>query len=177
MKTPKRNKTRLLSSDEHEEHVASILMSMLRNCKGTQKQRLLSKFVEGNLAKVDRLLELHLKYLEKVDQVDREIEETRRSERNDDEEEDDEDEKDANYIKRLSGGLFVLQLIDYIILEISNSTEQVKQRVVQILNMRNKSMKTIRNVMREYAGNLGDAADKEWRDHEQAHIIQLVDRF
>lgn len=87
----------------------------------------------------------------------------------------DEDE-DAIYVKRLSGGLFTLQLIDYIILEVS-STDVVKQRILQILNLRNASMKTIRHVMREYAGNLGDAGDSDWREQEQAYIIQLVDRF
>ena len=170
MKTPKRDKKRLLSSEEHEEHVCSIIMSLLRNCRGAQRQRLMGKFTENNMEKVDRLLELHLKYLDKVDQVDREIEANK-------DDGDDEEDEDAIYIKRLSGGLFILQLVDYIILEISNSSEQIKQRVIQMLNMRNSSMKIIRNVMREFAGNLGDAGDKEWRDQEEAHIIQLVDRF
>lgn len=31
--------------------------------------------------------------------------------------------------------------------------------------------------LKEYAGNLGDAGDREWRDQEQSHILQLVDRF
>lgn len=74
MRTPKRNKKRLLSVDEHEEHVVSAIASMLRNCRGPQRQRLLSKFTENDHEKVDRLLELHLKYLEKVDAVDTEIE-------------------------------------------------------------------------------------------------------
>lgn len=72
MKTPKKNK-RLLSADAHEEHVCAVIASMLRNCKGAQRQRLLSKFTENDHEKVDRLLELHLKYLEKVEAVDREI--------------------------------------------------------------------------------------------------------
>lgn len=176
MKTPRRNKKRMLTSDEHEEHVASIVMSLLRNCKGPQRQRLMSKFTESNLEKVDRLLELHLKYLDKVDQVDRDIE-AKLGQGEDADDAEDEELQDSNYIKRLSGGLFILQLVDYIILEISSGTETIKQRVIQILNMRSSSMKTIRNVMREFAGNLGDAGDKEWRDQEQAHIIQLVDRF
>lgn len=29
----------------------------------------------------------------------------------------------------------------------------------------------------EYAGNLGDAGSSEWREQEQQHILQLVDRF
>jgi hypothetical protein len=29
----------------------------------------------------------------------------------------------------------------------------------------------------EYAGNLGDAGDTDWREMEQQHILQLVDKF
>lgn len=47
---------------------------MLRNCQGSQRQRLLTKFTENDLEKVDRLLELHFKYLDKVDKVEQEIE-------------------------------------------------------------------------------------------------------
>lgn len=146
MKTPKKNKKRLLSADQHEEYVSSIIASLLRNCKGSQKQRLLSKFMENDFEKVDRLMELHLKYLEKVENVDKQIDEEKQLE--------DlgfEDESDAVYVKRLSGGLFTLQLIDYIILEISVSSSdsaKIKQRLNQILNLRKQSMKTIRNVMR-----------------------------
>lgn len=144
MKTPKRNKKRLLSSDEHEEHVVSIIASMLRNCKGAQRQRMLAKFTENDYEKVDRLIELHLKYLEKVDAVDDELEQ--QQQRNPDMTE--EEEADDNYLKRLASGLFTLQLIDYVILEICSTSEAIKQRVLQILNMRGGSIKTIRHVMR-----------------------------
>lgn len=53
------------------EHVISIIASMLRNCKGQQRQRLLSKFTENDYEKVDRLMELHFKYLEKVEEVEK----------------------------------------------------------------------------------------------------------
>lgn len=147
MKTPKRNKKRLLSADEHEEHVISIISSMLRNCKGAQRQRLLAKFLENDHEKVDRLVELHLKYLEKVDAIDTELDAAAAAA--EDEMDLDEDEQaDSNYLKRLSGGLFTLQLIDYIILEISATSESIKQRMLKILNLRGSSMKTIRHVMR-----------------------------
>jgi len=29
----------------------------------------------------------------------------------------------------------------------------------------------------EYAGNLGDAGDTEWKEAEQQHILQLIDKF
>lgn len=143
MKTPKRNKKRLLSSDQHEEHVVSIIASMLRNCKGGQRQRMLAKFTENDYEKVDRLIELHLKYLEKVDAVEDELD----LEKPDPDMTEEEEEYD-NYLRRLASGLFTLQLIDYVILEICSTSEAIKQRVLQILNMRGGSIKTIRHVMR-----------------------------
>nr|NP_649847.1 uncharacterized protein Dmel_CG11964 [Drosophila melanogaster]AAF54309.1 uncharacterized protein Dmel_CG11964 [Drosophila melanogaster]AAK93367.1 LD41978p [Drosophila melanogaster]ACL90576.1 CG11964-PA [synthetic construct] len=171
MKTPKRNKQRLISADEHEEHVTSVIASMLRNCKGTHRQRMLAKFTENDHEKVDRLLELHLKYLAKVEAIDKEIDQQAKDPTIDEDE-----EAENNYIKRLTGGLFTLQRIDYILLEVSATGDTVKQRVLQILNLRGASMKTIRSIMREYAGNLGDG-DTDWREQEQNHILSLVDRF
>ncbi|CAK1599940.1 unnamed protein product [Parnassius mnemosyne] len=165
MKTPKRK--RLLTVDQHEEHVVSIISSMLRNCQGSQRQRLLAKFTENDLEKVDRLLELHFKYMDKVDRTEKEME-------LDAEETDD----DTQYLKRLSGGLFTLQLIDRIILEVCTAgAPTIKQRVQRVLSLRGGSLKIIRHVMREYAGNLGDAGSEEWRQQEQQHILQLVDKF
>ncbi|CAG9782922.1 unnamed protein product [Diatraea saccharalis] len=165
MKTPKRK--RLLTVDQHEEHVVSIIASMLRNCQGSQRQRLLAKFTENDLEKVDRLLELHFKYMDKVDRTEKEMEQ---------EQEDLDD--DAQYLKRLSGGLFTLQLIDRIILEVCIAgPPTIKQRVQRVLSLRGGSLKIIRHVMREYAGNLGDAGSEEWRQQEQQHILQLVDKF
>lgn len=141
MKTPKKNKNRLLGADEHEEHVISIIASMLHNCKGGQRQRLVSKFTENDFEKVERLMELHLKYLDKVNAVEAEIGRSTTTDA-------DTDESDATYLKRLAGGLFTLQLIDYVVLEISSAFEAIKQRVLQILNLRKASMKTIRHIMR-----------------------------
>jgi len=98
MKTPKKNRKRMLSTEEHEgiklnllfkglrkviysyahivaEHVISIIANMLRNCRGTQRQRLMTKFAENDMEKVDRLMELHFKYMEKVEMIDAEIDE------------------------------------------------------------------------------------------------------
>ncbi|CAG9769060.1 unnamed protein product [Ceutorhynchus assimilis] len=165
MKTPKKNRKRVFSQEGHEEHVCSIIASMLRNCKGPQRQRLISKFTENDHEKVDRLLELHFKYLEKVEDIDAELD-------------DKEENEDENYLRRLEGGLFTLQLVDYIVLEVcAAGPPSIKQRVMQILNLRGASLKTIRHIMREYAGNLGEEGDKEWRDQEQQHILHLVDKF
>ena len=44
----------------------SILCALLRHCRGQLRQRIVSKFTENDCEKVDRLMELHFKYLDKV---------------------------------------------------------------------------------------------------------------
>ncbi|GFX89985.1 beta-catenin-like protein 1 [Trichonephila clavipes] len=175
MKTPKKNWKKGLSVEQHEEHVCSIIASMLKNCKGTQRQRLLNKFTENDHEKVDRLMELHFKYLDKVHYIDLQIEKEKGKL---DDDEIDVTMEEEFYLRRLEGGLFTLQLIDYIMVDICCSgPASIKQRVLQILNLRGGSIKTIRNVMREYAGNMGDANDAALREAEQQRLLQFVDRF
>uniref|UniRef100_T1J520 Beta-catenin-like protein 1 n=1 Tax=Strigamia maritima TaxID=126957 RepID=T1J520_STRMM len=177
MKTPQKQKRKGLSTEDHEEHVCSILASMLKNCKGNQRQRLMNKFTENDHEKVDRLMELHFKYLEKVQVMDNQIEKEKLNLQKLGEEIDFTMEDDF-YLQRLDAGLFTLQLIDYIMLECCASVPpSIKQRVLQMLNLRGGSIKTIRNIMRECAGNIGNAKDDESREIEQQRILQLVDKF
>ncbi|XP_050050869.1 beta-catenin-like protein 1 isoform X1 [Dermacentor andersoni] len=177
MQTPRKYKKKGASPEEHEEHVCSVISSMLKNCKTTQRQRLLNKFTENDHEKVDRLMELHFKYLEKVHAIDNIIEREKENPKFHDDE-DHLDQEDKFYLRRLDAGLFTLQLVDYIMLDIcSSGPPSIKQRVLQILNLRGGSIKTIRNIMREYAGNLGDAKDEALKEAEQQRILQLVDRF
>ncbi|XP_069383212.1 beta-catenin-like protein 1 [Paralichthys olivaceus] len=177
MKTPKKMKKTGASEKEHEEHVCSIIASMLRNLKSQQRSRLLTKFTENDCEKVDRLMELHFKYLEAVQQADKRIEGekhemVRRGEILDDSME------DEFYLRRLDAGLFVLQLICYIMVEISNSgISQLQQRVHQILNLRGGSVKVVRHIMREYAESIGDGKSDEFKEAERKRIMDLVDSF
>lgn len=180
MKTPKKSQRAGTSAEEYQEHTISILASLLKNCTagnaaGKQRERLLSKFTENDHEKVDRLMELHANYLQKVKETDANIEkEVRRTRGTEDELMDDE-----IYLKRLDGGLFTLQLIDFIILEAcSSAASTVKQRVLQILQLRGGSIKTVRNIVREYAGNLGDDEDNDPdKKSEQDYLLNLVDKF
>ncbi|XP_074536687.1 beta-catenin-like protein 1 [Halichoeres trimaculatus] len=177
MKTPKKMKKTGATEKEHEEHVCSIIASMLRNLKSQQRSRLLTKFTENDCEKVDRLMELHFKYLEAVQQADKRIEGekhdmVRRGEILDDSME------DEFYLRRLDAGLFVLQLICYIMVEISNSgISQLQQRVHQILNLRGGSVKVVRHVMREYAESIGDGKSDEFKEAERKRIMDLLDSF
>ncbi|XP_060750400.1 beta-catenin-like protein 1 [Tachysurus vachellii] len=177
MKTPKKMRKAGVSDKEHEEHVCSILASMLRNLKGQQRSRLLSKFTENDCEKVDRLMELHFKYLEAVQLADRRIDGEKhdmvlRGEILDDSME------DEFYLRRLDAGLFVLQLICYIMVEIcSAGVPQLQQRIHQILNLRGGSVKMVRHIMREYAESIGDGKNEEYRLSEQKRIMELLEDF
>ena len=142
-------------------------------------------------------MELHFKYLERVELAEDKIEREGLDKVEDEEE---------IYLRRLSGGLFSLQLVDYIVADSSSSgASSVKQRVLKILNQRNASIKTIRNIIREYAGNVGELKDRnngnrksskddmdiEHEDslaksdeddeisseQERTHLLHLVDKF
>uniref|UniRef100_A0A8B9P407 Catenin beta like 1 n=1 Tax=Apteryx owenii TaxID=8824 RepID=A0A8B9P407_APTOW len=148
MKSPKKIKKVGTTEKEHEEHVCSILASLLRNLRGQQRTRLLNKFTENDSEKVDRLMELYFKYLDAMQAADKKIEGekhdmVRRGEIIDD------DMEDEFYLRRLDAGLFVLQLICYIMAEICNANvPQIRQRVHQILNMRGSSIKIVRHILK-----------------------------
>ncbi|XP_006007732.1 beta-catenin-like protein 1 [Latimeria chalumnae] len=177
MKPPKKMKKAGVSEKEHEEHVCSILASMLRNLRGQQRTRLLNKFTENDCEKVDRLMELHFKYLDAVQVANKKIEGekhdmVRRGEIIDD------DMDEEFYLRRLDAGLFILQLVCYIMVEICNANmPQIRQRVHQILNMRGGSVKIVRHIMKEYAENIGDGKSDEFRENEQKRILDLLENF
>ena len=56
------------------EHVTSIIAALFRNVSGAHHQRLVGKFTESDHAKVDRLMELHFNYLNRVQACDDKIE-------------------------------------------------------------------------------------------------------
>jgi len=174
MKTPARNKRAGVSSEEHEERTVSILASLLKNVTGVnnaskQRERILVKFTENDHEKVDRLMELHDKYVAKVEAADNEIDDEIRTLEGTEAELG----EDEIYMKRLDAGLFTLQLVDFIILDISCcGASTVKSRVMQTLNMKGGSSKVLRDVVREYASNLGPGSEEE-----QEYLMSIVDKF
>uniref|UniRef100_A0A452FPG2 Beta-catenin-like protein 1 n=1 Tax=Capra hircus TaxID=9925 RepID=A0A452FPG2_CAPHI len=180
MKSPRKIKKVGTTEKEHEEHVCSILASLLRNLRGQQRTRLLNKFTENDSEKVDRLMELHFKYLDAVQVADKKIEGekhdmVRRGEIIDN------DIEDEFYLRRLDAGLFVLQHICYIMAEIwaalGGPIHPRLLRVHQILNMRGSSIKIVRHIIKEYAENIGDGRSPEFRESEQKRILALLENF
>lgn len=85
-------------------------------------------------------MELHSKYFERVQAA-----------KNASEEDEDEEDEEESYLRRLDAGLFTLQLVDYILVEIASPTTNIpsiRQRIMQILNLRNTSTETIKSIVR-----------------------------
>lgn len=158
-----------MSTLEHEEHVVSVIAGIIQHVMGPTRIRVLSKFEENDFEKVERLGELHFKYLSKVNKVDNAIvEELKKGGEAPDE--------DEVYLRRLDNGLFTLQLVDYIILETAVSNPKVKDRLAKIIQLRRGSMDTIKDIVREYADNLGDE-NEEWKTRLQESITSLLEQF
>jgi beta-catenin-like protein 1 len=182
MKPPKGNKRSGETRAENEEHVISCIASLVRNCTGSNRQRVLNKFTENDHEKVDRLMELHFQYFERIQSANNNLED------------DDDEDVDEAYLRRLDAGLFTLQLIDYIIIEIASSTTNIpsiRQRIMQILNLRNTSTDSIKTIIREYANNLGTTKKSNGVDHSsidgttngnnddshKRHLLDLIEEF
>jgi len=114
-------------------------------------------------------MELHDKYLAKVEAADNEIDDEIRTLEGTEAELG----EDEIYMKRLDAGLFTLQLVDFIILDISScGASTVKSRAMQTLNMKGGSSKVLRDVVRKYAANLGPGSEEE-----QEYLMSIVDKF
>lgn len=175
MKPPKKNKKIGSTVKDHEEHIVCIIASMLQNLKGSQRQRLVLKFSEQDFAKIERLMEMHFKYLQRVQIEEKLLEENR--EKLLDLVDGDEDELEEDfYVRRLEVGLYTLQQVDYIIVDLSAASSSIKQRVLRLLNLKNGSVKAVRGVLREYANKLDDKASSAANVFKQK-ILSLADKF
>lgn len=169
--------------DDVEEHACSIILALLIHASSENKKRVLSKFVENDFEKTERIVELHLKYAERLSKCDALISKEKAIRAANDEVL----EEDEIFDRRLSdGGLFTLQIVDQIILIISqyedkesdaNSTEQassssnaytIKSKIQKLLKIRASSFinhySFIRKVMQEMAEEQ-DAVEKERINH------------
>merc|ERR1719341_912110 len=163
MKTPSRGRRGGVSVEEHEEHVINILASLFRNNKagndenvrniggaGGVKERLLSKFVENDHEKVDRLVELHCEYLARLVETDKALREEAHKWEGTEEEVEEE-----MYVKRLEGGLFPLQQLDYMMLDICrNGADSIRPRVEQGLKLRGEKFSTVKEVVKRWGQSM-----------------------
>ncbi|CAI2731963.1 unnamed protein product [Schistosoma spindalis] len=163
---------------EMEEHVINIISALLRHSPPeTFKSRVLAKFVENDHEKVDRLIELHLKYLDIVKATNSKVETMRRNEK-----------KWIGYtreevetelmLKRLEGGLLPLQVLDVIILDVCvNGAPTILERVLHLLKMRSISINSVLDTVQGYVNNLGEESTTGTSFSEKTRVLNLLKKF
>lgn len=155
--------------EELEERIISLTASLFDGLsRGSRKDRLLSKFVENEFEKVDRLMELYIRY---ADQVKAEIERMDQLQLDDLELDDDE-----RYNRKLESGLYTLQLIAVILGHLWYSEHQkMRARIELLLRQQRLSKENVKAVLQEYHENIGDLDGPDEKERAQTKIQKFID--
>lgn len=162
MRTPSKTKRKDTTPDEHEEHVCTILSSLLAGCSENHHQRIVQKFVEHEHEKVDRAVELFLKYKEKVQRF--ELKKKRLSQEAGPLSSSEDDDPDRDYLDKLDNGLYTLQRLALILGDVAVGVESARLREEKLFQMKmsnNRLDLMLGSIIQEYADNLGDDATLE----------------
>lgn len=108
------------SSKDDQEHIISILSCLLKHCDESQLHRVYAKLVENDFEKLAKLLEIYHQYQTAILVADEALElraaQNARKLAVDDA---------SNYLERLDAGLFTLQLLAVILLQLASSNAHV----------------------------------------------------
>jgi beta-catenin-like protein 1 len=167
---PKKQKATALPGGEETSHILGIVSSLFTNLPSDSpaRVRVLAKFVEGNYEKVEKLLEIHEGAHARLKATEKEIAQEKL------EAEADEDQEVAWYLRRLDGGLFTLQTVDYIIAWIAmeddgvslvprlspytllRQIKKIRAHIIQMLNRRSKSLKDVAKTLQVFHDNVDE---------------------
>ncbi|GER47032.1 beta-catenin-like protein [Striga asiatica] len=154
--------------EELEERLISLIASLFGGIlRGSRRERLLSKFVENECEKIDRLMELYMRYSDRV-----KAETERLSQLEFDDLEIDEDEK---YSRKLDSGLYTLQLIAVILGHLWTSEHSRMRARIELLLKQQKLTKTdVKDILQEYHDNIGDLDGPEEKERAQSRILKFI---
>ncbi|KAL2499105.1 ARM repeat superfamily protein [Abeliophyllum distichum] len=166
----KKNKKKR-SKEELEERLISLIASLLGGIlRGSRRERLLSKFVENECEKIDRLMELYMRYSNRV-----KAETERLNQLEIDDLEMDEEEK---YNRKLDSGLYTLQLIAVILGHLWTSEHtRMRARIELLLKQQKLTKNDVKNILQEYHDNIGDLEGPEEKDRAKAKIQKFISAF
>ncbi|KAK4839115.1 hypothetical protein QYF36_019244 [Acer negundo] len=145
----------------------SLIGGILR---GSRRERLLSKFVENECEKIDRLMELYMRYSDRV---------TTETERMNNLELDDlEMDEEEKYNRKLESGLYTLQLIAVILGHLwCSEHSQMRARIELLLKQQKLTKKDVKDVLQEYHDNIGDLDGPDEKERAQGRIQKFITAF
>ncbi|KIJ70518.1 hypothetical protein HYDPIDRAFT_78492 [Hydnomerulius pinastri MD-312] len=181
-KTSKKQKSTAPASEDTA-HILGIISSLLSNLPSdsTDRIRLLAKFVENNYEKADKLLEVRENACSRLKIVDAEIEAEKKMLAEGDT--NGPEEEDLWYLRRLDGGLFTLQTVDYILAWVAMEDDGVRGHVTQMLERKSVTLKDVVKTLRMYHDNVdmddsgGGPAGDETAGMTQKEILENLISF
>ncbi|ONK79800.1 uncharacterized protein A4U43_C01F10200 [Asparagus officinalis] len=157
--------------EELEERLISLIASLFGGItRGTRRERLLSKFVENECEKIDRLMELYMRYSDRVKAEAVRLEKLELDDLEMDEEE--------RYNRKLEAGLYTLQLIAVILGHLWSSEHPgMRSRIELLLRQQKLTKKHVKDILQEYHDNIGDIDGPEEKERAQTKIQKFIDLF
>ncbi|KAL5574297.1 hypothetical protein UlMin_023894 [Ulmus minor] len=157
--------------EELEERIISLISSLFAGIlRGSRRERLLSKFVENECEKIDRLMELYMRYSDRV-----KVETERLNNIELDDFEMDEEEK---YNRKLESGLYTLQLIAVILGHLwCSENSQMRGRIELLLKQQKLTKENVKEILQEYHDNIGDLDGLDERERAQTKIQRFISAF
>ncbi|KAH9077192.1 DUF1716-domain-containing protein [Lactarius deliciosus] len=162
---------------EETTHTLGILSSLFTNIPSDSpaRIRLLAKFVESNYEKTDKLLDIRTSAQTRLAIVDRDIDAEKKALLEADEGVG--SEEDAWYLRRLDGGLYTLQTVDYILAWIVMEDDGIRTHALQMLNRRNMSFKDVVSTLQIFSDNIDDGEGNESDGISQREILHHLMAF
>lgn len=165
------------TASEDTSHTLGIVSSLFSNLGSDSpaRIRLLAKFVENNYEKADKLLEIRDAAHNRLKDVEKDIDDEKK-ELAKSGEEIGQEEEDLWYLRRLDGGLFTLQTVDYILAWIAMEDDGIRAHLQQMLTRRDKSLKDIVKTLRIYHDNVDedDSATDSGQIYQKEILQNLI---
>ncbi|KAL3596716.1 hypothetical protein D5086_008353 [Populus alba] len=138
--------------------------------RGSRRERLLSKFVENECEKIDRLMELYIRYSDRVKEETKRMDEL--------ELDDLEMDGDERYNRKLESGLYTLQSIAIILGHLWCSEHpRMRARIELLLKQQKLTKSDVKDILLEYHDNIGDLDGPEEKERVQARVLKFISAF
>eukprot|EP00658_Telonema_sp_P-2_P035132 TRINITY_DN2559_c0_g1_i2.p1 TRINITY_DN2559_c0_g1~~TRINITY_DN2559_c0_g1_i2.p1 ORF type:complete len:315 (-),score=112.05 TRINITY_DN2559_c0_g1_i2:488-1432(-) len=151
-----------------EENAISCIAHLLQHAQGEARKRTVLKFSNDDSPKIDRLLELHIKYSHRMKEVDVEHTAERLGALGQ------EHSEEIVYLAKLDAGLYTLQLVDLVWgLVLFYGRADVAEHTKTLFHQHRLEPTQLISVLEEYLSNLGDDNQQE-ADASKEKIGQAI---
>lgn len=158
---------------EDDEHVISVIQSLCSNCTGIELARVMNKFVEHKHEKLERLIEMHEKYVDISKTMLKSVGNSK-----------DHagslynalnmNEGEQNYLNKYEAGLSTCQLIDCVLIRIYNmGNKNLSLCLLLLLHNKGVKIQDIYNNVSDYLDHLSEEA-KDTKDHVEGLLKNFL---